>query len=248
MLTKTCIKCNCEKSVTQYNKNPAAKDGLRGYCKVCQKLYLEERKAKRAKEFTVAITEQQCSNCGKVKPTAEFQSDNNAASGFVRECRECKRKKWQEYNKSKPNWNVERKKAYRANGGKEKDIEYYNNNRDKLLARTKQWYLENREKRLLQLKLWRAANPHILYKNRNKRRKALIQADYSFWNQILFDSVMTKLIKQRLELELITGQKYHIDHIIPLQGKLVSGLHVWNNLQVIPAFDNTSKGNKFCIE
>ena len=41
---------------------------------------------------------------------------------------------------------------------------------------------------------------------------------------------------------------YHIDHVIPLQGDLVSGLHVETNLKPIPALDNLRKHNKFEIE
>lgn len=44
-----------------------------------------------------------------------------------------------------------------------------------------------------------------------------------------------------------TGVPHEVDHIVPLQGKLVSGLHVHNNLQVITRFENRSKRNNVNI-
>lgn len=46
----------------------------------------------------------------------------------------------------------------------------------------------------------------------------------------------------------LTGFDWHVDHILPLKGKTVSGLHIWSNLQVIPKIINLKKGNKEMVK
>lgn len=53
------------------------------------------------------------------------------------------------------------------------------------------------------------------------------------------------LYQQARATTMATGVEHHVDHVIPLQGRLVSGLHVHTNMQIIPGSENSRKRNRF---
>ena len=53
------------------------------------------------------------------------------------------------------------------------------------------------------------------------------------------------MIAQAQRLTQETGISHHVDHVIPLQGRLVSGLHVHTNMQIITGSENSRKWNRW---
>ena len=74
-----------------------------------------------------------------------------------------------------------------------------------------------------------------------KRRAAILQRTPK-WADMVYIKDLYENVK---EAEEVFGTKFHVDHIVPLQGLLVSGLHCEDNLQVLRAKDNMAKGNKY---
>lgn len=85
-----------------------------------------------------------------------------------------------------------------------------------------------------------------MYEVRGLRRRQVIRRASVYTPEGHKQVKLKYLEAQRLSLE--TGVEYVVDHIIPLQHPLVSGLHNDANTQVITAEENRVKGNSFSIE
>jgi len=107
-------------------------------------------------------------------------------------------------------------------------------------------YHKNKDKRLLNKKEYRVNNKHIAVANSAKRRASKLKRTPIWLSD--FDKLKIKCIYSIASmLTRVNNELWVVDHIIPLQGKLVSGLHTPNNLQVIHARKNESKFNKYEI-
>ena len=73
------------------------------------------------------------------------------------------------------------------------------------------------------------------------RRSARIERSVAWANKVL----IAEFYEYAKLLESLFKENFHVDHIIPLRGKCVSGLHVENNLQTLSKSDNLRKGNHF---
>jgi hypothetical protein len=117
-------------------------------------------------------------------------------------------------------------------------------NPEQAAARKAKWREENREQHNATNRNWNANNKPVKAALQAKRKSAILQRTPS-WDP------HAHLIVAKYQLAAMlakaSGIEHHVDHIIPLQGRKVSGLHVFSNLRVIPGTDNVKKSNKFPI-
>ena len=105
-------------------------------------------------------------------------------------------------------------------------------------------YLKNKTKVKEQTKTWSEENRGVRNAITAKRRASKLQATPS-WLSEKDQKQIKRIYTACSNVSERTGKPHHVDHIVPLQGENVCGLHVPWNLAIIPASMNLSKSNKF---
>jgi hypothetical protein len=177
-----------------------------------------------------------------------FYPRESSADGYRHDCKECCIAR----SKARYGQDVDASRAWQREHYRRKveanpswNAEYYAKNKEVRLAYDAQYYrTKNRAKRLLQVAAWAG-------KNRGKSNA--IKKAYKLAKARACPAWLTEdehwMMYEAYELAHLRseslGYVWHVDHIVPLRGRTVSGLHVPWNLQVIPGADNMSKSNKF---
>jgi hypothetical protein len=152
-------------------------------------------------------------------------SERNTSTG---QCRECSH----EYDIEWRAKNPERRRAT-VTKSRQKHKAHHTNYRRK-------WCEENRERVDALYATWKRSNPEkvSLYVT---RRSSYVKNRMPAWANL---EKMKGVYLLRDKLTAETGIQHHVDHIIPLNGLTVSGLHCEDNLQVLTEAQNLLKGNR----
>ncbi len=130
--------------------------------------------------------------------------------------------------------------------------EYYYKNRQSAIEKNKEYAQSNKLVVAERQRIWRLKNRQRIqeYRQRNSGlyafhaacRRKIVKRQTPTWANVV---AIREYYELAARMTRDTGKKYHVDHIVPLKGKNVCGLHCEWNLQVIPASENIQKSNSF---
>lgn len=118
---------------------------------------------------------------------------------------------------------------------------YHLLNRNKDSIRQAEYRAKNRDKLLSQKAKYRADNLDKIAASNAMRKSIKLRATPTWVDQ---KAILDFYIAAKA-FELYTGDEYHVDHIVPLNSDKVCGIHCENNLQILSAKDNMTKGNRY---
>jgi hypothetical protein len=191
----------------------------------------------------------ECRLCGELKDLSLFFKRKDSPTGFRTECKACiikKTRNWYYANhETNKEWHRQHHKK-RVEANPNWYAENYAKNKDRMSAYDAMYYrIKNKEKRIQQVKGWVQNNRGRANANKQAYKVAKMQACPPW---VRADEDLMWMMAEAYELAVVRtdllGFPWHVDHVVPLRGKNVSGLHVPWNLQVIPGRENMSKSNK----
>lgn len=170
-----------------------------------------------------------CTSCGVEKELSEFYKQKDCKFGVSSKCKDCLKAKARDYSKS--------------SAGKDSARKSYQRNKAVHNARTKAYYEKNKAHLSQKNREWKSSNKHKVLADVTLRKRKVRQATPR-WLTLGQKKDIENFYWLSKDLQTVSGQTYHVDHIVPLKGQNVCGLHVPWNLQVLPSDINMSKGNK----
>lgn len=176
-----------------------------------------------------------CTHCSESKDEDCFDAffDKSRSKTRVRaHCKDCRRAKVRDYEKN----NRDKKSAYNK--------KYIEKNLPKLQEKRRKYHKDNRAKILSYQKSWREDNPDKVAKARFSRRTNFDNAKPSWLTKEMEAEIKSFYVHAK-DCYVVTGEEYEVDHIIPIKGKDICGLHVPWNLQVLPKDLNRQKSNNY---
>jgi len=118
---------------------------------------------------------------------------------------------------------------------------YHYENKEAIKIRRRKRYLKHKEEENYINQQWKLKNRDKCNTYNAKHRAIKLKATPKWADTEAIKRMY--IISQFLTDNL--GEPHHVDHVVPLQGEKVCGLHVEYNLDVIPAKDNLMKSNKW---
>jgi hypothetical protein len=173
-----------------------------------------------------------CTGCKILKTYANFRFEFIKIDGHESRCKQCCSTKEAEFRKV--NLGAQKKNNERCKKHREQNPEYYKEN-------SRNYRLANPEKTKSYKKNWVDINRGKVYADNAARLDYIDAVTPSWADQVAIEAVY---IYAQL-WSILTKVKQSVDHEIPLRGKEVCGLHVQNNLRIMPLIPNISKNNKF---
>lgn len=177
-----------------------------------------------------------CAQCKMEKSTeTDFSKDKSKPDGRCFYCKTCR--------------SAMRKiqHALSPDAANQRAAKYRKEHPDRAAKAIKNWQQSNMRKVAANTRKWRAANPHKMNYYGAKRRSQILERTPAW--QTDADRARIEMIYQCAKVWTETsGVLHHVDHILPLVGKLVSGLHVPDNLQILTASENSRKSNTWTPE